>query len=177
MTKSLLVFSLVAVCFVFHACQQTIWDTPTYQKITISKDGKLIEFRVTDVKAESNPKNEYWWYNGKEIMVTKGGYTGLLLDSDYAVKGVDGSLQEQGTFKEGIKTGIWIYWTNSKLAKRMTYKNGLLDGEYNEFSNGILNLEGVYKEGVRDGKFFYYHTDTTLVQVYDQGKLIVKDEE
>ncbi|MDB9958253.1 hypothetical protein OAD42_04115 [Oceanospirillaceae bacterium] len=60
---------------------------------------------------------------------------------------------EQGSFKNGKKEGVWLwYWSNGQLSSKGNYNNGMYDGDWVGYrKDGTLVKEwtGTFKNGVK----------------------------
>ena len=56
------------------------------------------------------------------------------------------NLEYEGSYKDGIREGLWKWYENEQLSIEAYYKNGKLEGLYRAWhNNGQLLLETNYK--------------------------------
>lgn len=106
----------------------------------------------TKNKLRSNIKisKTYTWYDNVSIHETVGGYSGYLLDGKYEeFYFPSNNLCMSGEFKNGLKTGEWISWSEKGLLKeRTSWINGVLNGKKNIYAeDGTLMYIEVYRHG------------------------------
>ncbi len=121
--KKGLLFILLIISGYTHA--QTMPDMST--KVRITATDKTIVANVNEVDDISSPKVGlfYFWYYAGGIHSSQGGYSGKLLDGTYAEYYLSKGLKEQGTFKRGLKNGIWKSWNEDGILKEaIKWKNG-----------------------------------------------------
>lgn len=73
-------------------------------------------------------------------------FSGLVVDTF-----VDGQLEEQTSYKDGLKHGSEATWyNNGQLRSKCNYKNGEKDGMWIKFSkDGTVQLQKQYQDGKR----------------------------
>lgn len=121
------------------------------------------------------PNRSYYWWGGKQIQVTQGGYSGKLLDGVFTVYYLNKQLKQQGLFKKGLKYGEWKEWNEQgKLTLRTTYVEGVANGHFYKYNDlGQLQEQGTYKDGKLEGKLNKYVTaDSVSVSKYKNGVLV-----
>lgn len=95
-----------------------------------TKEGTKAIVEVDNRHKKIKPQKEvrYTWYKAKSILTTQGAYQGDLLHGVYQENYANKQLKVQGTYKYGLKNGIWRYWDEAgKLVKEENWKNGVLD--------------------------------------------------
>lgn len=95
-------------------------------RITQSDQSIVAELspQPSNFKAKSNLR--YYWYSANAIHDTQSGYSGRLLDGLYSVFYVNKNLKEQGTFKKGLKNGVWKHWKeDGSLQSETNWKYGV----------------------------------------------------
>ncbi len=72
--------------------------------------------------------------------------------------------QNRGSFKGGLRHGVWIHFhDNGEVKSQGGFKNGLKHGSWTGFyENGQLFYKGHYVEGKKDGLWVSYYDDATL---------------
>lgn len=154
---------------------EDIQDQLVKNKIVESQLGKE-EFEVTDLKIKPKINRKYFWYRAGRIHSSVGGYNGLLINNEYKRFYENHDLLEKGTFKNGVKQGVWYLWhPNGNISEKLRYNNdGLLHGYYAMLDDsGDLITKGIYNKGKKHGKWIDYQENDTLR--YSKGKLLIKD--
>jgi len=100
-----------------------------FNKVRLAESDKTILAETAPVN--SNPKAKanlfYYWYGANEIHVTQGGFSGKLLNGSYTEFYLNKNLEEQGSFKKGLKNGTWKRWNEDGTLNQVTqWKNGLI---------------------------------------------------
>jgi antitoxin component YwqK of YwqJK toxin-antitoxin module len=88
---------------------------------------------------------------------------------------LDGQLDWEQTYKDGIKNGAVKKWEGGQLTGEGTYKDGKLNGTFKEWSKGgQLISEGAFKDGKYDGVIKSWHEDGQLKreEIFKDGELI-----
>ena len=95
------------------------------------------------------PDRIYYWCKSDTILTTAGGYDGRLLDGAFAVFYPDKNLEEQGLFKNGLRSGEWkIWYPGGKLHSIVHWEDGIKVGAFTEYDiQGAKLKEGYYKNG------------------------------
>lgn len=158
---------VIFILLLVAACQPEMTMGEKYQKITISRPDSLMEFRISDEDISVEDDKEYWWYRGGEIHRQYAGYSGKLLDDSFIVYDREGRLTCEGTFKEGLKHGIWKKWLAGDLVSMIEYKNGVRSGKYERYRDGKVMVSGKFRKGYKDGPFLY---QTDSVEIFIKYK-------
>jgi len=159
--KRLLFLSILL--FVYHAKGQS-WEemynaARKANTITFHDNaGSKFIFDVKDSQKHARTDRTYHWYQARQIHVSRGGYSGKLLDGDYTQFYANKGLATKGTFKNGLKSGKWKYWNEKgQLLKLSRWKKGKESGPYLLFDSvGRVMERGKFSEGNRDGKISIY---------------------
>ncbi len=154
---------------------EDIQDQLVKTKIVESGLGKE-EFKVTDLKIKSKKSKRYFWYRAGRVHNSVGGYDGMLLNNEYKRFYENHDLRERGTFKNGVKKGVWYLWhPNGNVSEKIKYNNdGLPHGYYAMLDDsGDLIIEGNYNKGKRHRKWIDYQENDTIR--YRHGKLLIED--
>jgi len=121
------------------------------QTIRLAVPAGYIEASVLDegtTAAANEPELEYHWFRAQQLQVTVGGAAGRLLDGPYQAFHPDGQLLEAGTFKKGVKNGVWRTWRNNgDLASVVDWKNGRLHGDSTGYAHGSVVRQTIYRRG------------------------------
>lgn len=124
---------------------------PSTRPISLSEKGIKTETSIslepTSKKIDGN--RFYYWYKANKIMVTQGGFSGMLLHGDFKAFYRDDQLKESGVFKFGLKHGNWTEWDESGyIIKIVSWNRGIRHGETIEYSgNGEIKKVTVYDRG------------------------------
>jgi len=89
--------------------------------ISIEDSNSIILFHLYSkaVAYKAKVDRMYYWFSGKKVMITQGGYDKNLLHGSYKVRYKNKQIKTKGQFKKGLKTGEWTSW----------YENGVLAGK------------------------------------------------
>ncbi len=153
----------IIILFVFFNCGYCFSQEKAYtsSKEKIYKDANFIyEFQIRNKESNIKPKKEvsYFWYKSKTIHSSFFDYSGKLLHGDYVkLEKNTSQLLEKGTFKKGIKIGVWKTWyTTGVLKTNESWKDGFKHGTYEEYNKkGLLVQRGNYKKGLKKGRWKY----------------------
>lgn len=98
------------------------------------------------------------------------------LHGSYLVLSKDRKLITAGTFRLGLRVGVWKQWYHSgELQKQWHYYRGEESGRCNYFdSSGKLVLSEKYKHGLKHGKIKQYVGDSIIIIRYANGHIIAK---
>nr|WP_319570066.1 hypothetical protein [uncultured Draconibacterium sp.] len=136
--------------------------------ITIKADGYYHLFYVPYSIKKVNVENDvtYYWFTNGEIHQNTGGYSGQLLQSTYQKTTLEGSLVEQGTFKNGVKDGVWKIWDlNGNLTKIENWKQGFKYGKsYCIDPNTEKRIITEYKDDQKHGWELQFQNDSLILQ-------------
>lgn len=144
--------------------------SPDLQK-RIVRDGEFdIECYIYPKKDVSlNGKKTYYWFKSGRVHQSKSGIGGSVLHDSYTKYYRSKQLAEKGTFKKGLKIGIWKNWhENGNLKTREVWKNGFLDGVYTLYnSDGTLAESGKYRNNRKVGRWINFVTQDTTYHKKD----------
>lgn len=96
-------------------------------KVRITLPDKVIVAGIEPARSSisAKPNVFYYWYSAGAVHQTQGGYSGKLLDGQYTEYYLDRSLKQQGSFKKGLKVGLWKNWAeNGALLSLTKWKHG-----------------------------------------------------
>lgn len=148
-------------------------------RIRISDNDKsiLAELQTADDWVSVDPHKTYYWYSSNAVHTTQGGYSGKLLNGSYTEYYLNKNLREQGTFKNGLKTGVWKSWNDQGgLLSFMTWQDGTKSGKFELLDDkGMVKTSGTYRSNLLDGIVkSYVSADSATVVKYKNGKVIAK---
>ncbi|CAN5280424.1 hypothetical protein BH09BAC6_BH09BAC6_10840 [soil metagenome] len=98
-----------------------------FDKVRISDSTKTVLAEIMPVTSAPAIKSNlyYFWYSANKIHSTQGGYSGKLLNGRYIEYFLNKNLKEQGTFKKGLKEGIWKSWNEDGMLRQVImWKSG-----------------------------------------------------
>ena len=104
------------IIIVFCCVAKTMFgqDLPNsgFEKVRLLDAGNVIvaEIKVSNKSVHAKKDLFYAWYQANAIHSTQGGYSGKLLNGLYTEYYQNKNLKEQGTYKNGLKTGSWRDW-------------------------------------------------------------------
>lgn len=143
-------------------CQQ-ITKVKQHQRIYLSPPSQKIVADVLHKKTKKKLgiKRTYFWYDNSNIHQSVGGASGYLLDGSFSSYYFpSGNLNEQGTFRYGLKKGKWIKWhENGKIQEVSYFKRGFVHNKKYEYNIGghLLSVKR-YKNSILSGKSTTYDT-------------------
>ena len=120
---------LIVLCFLpFCSYAQKLSDYG-FDKVRIVEADKIIQAEIKPFTSDPGikPNRIYYWYSDNGIHTSQGGFSGKLLNGRYEASYLNHNLKEQGTFKKGLKDGVWKSWNDDgTLSEAANWKNGLL---------------------------------------------------
>ena len=125
-----------------------------------SKQGEIWLAKHPKAPKIQRGKQEYCSHKRKKILH----YREYWFDSSV--------VRATGTFKKGLRHGVWSYWypSGTSLAKG-TFEKDLPTGLWSFFdAKGALRAEGRFRSGYQHGLWHYFDQDTLKVGVYKKGK-------
>jgi hypothetical protein len=140
----------------------------------ISDENFRYEFYVTDKSITPKPNKVYYWFKGGAIHSAQGGFGGDLLNDVFLKTYHSNQIAEHGTFKNGVKVGIWKTWhPNGSIESTQKWSKGLQTGMYYKYNkNSVITEKGCYENGQKQGKWYdFVKKDTTS---YRNGVPITK---
>lgn len=122
------------------------------QAIRLGTDSGYVSAQVTDAPLKRmRADREYHWVRSQNMMVTRGGVGGAVLDGSFSAFHPNGQLREQGEFRRGLKHGEWRTWdrTGRSMVSAQWHK-GLRHGlEIHYAADGSIAGRSHYKKGVQ----------------------------
>ncbi len=98
-------------------------------RVRIIQADKIILAEIKPLKSSPDIKSNlfYYWYDANQIHSSQGGFSGKLLNGQYAEFYLNKNLKQQGVFKKGLKDGVWKSWNeDGTLSAQSTWKNGAI---------------------------------------------------
>jgi len=140
----------------------------------IEKLDTSITFDVCSVNpsVSVNETSSYSWYKDGEIMETKGGFSGRLLDGRYASFFGNKNLRERGAYVKGRKEGKWTKWhPNGKINEVSYWRMGVKQGKYMLYNDlGQRMLYAHFRHDKLNGTLTSYEKDKVLAKTrYKNG--------
>jgi len=120
---------LVVLLFVCSVASAQVYPDYGLTKIRLTDSGRTIELEINPVKHEPVVKTSlfYYWYSANQLHVTQGGYGGQLLNGAFTEYYQNKNLKEQGSFKRGLKDGVWKSWnTDGTLKQVVKWEEGVV---------------------------------------------------
>ena len=148
--------------------------TDPYSIKRISDKDFRYEFYTTNKKVNVKHDKEYFWFKGGLIHKAEGGVAGQVLDGAFKKHYHSNQLAEQGTFKKGLKVGLWKTWfENGTTKSTQEYSSGLKQGKFFSYNvEGKMLEKGYYKSGKKHGFWInFVKQDTTR---YKNGVIFIK---
>ena len=151
--------TFTAVCQEIPATREVI-----YQQNDLTIHANILLFSKTKI---FDTQHYYTFYHDNKIQALQGACSGYLLVGFYSAFYSDSNtLQTQGQYRQGLKSGVWKTWhPNGTILKSEHWKYGKLNGIFSEFDEkGNLTKTGSYLNGQPEGAF----------SIYVQGTLVEK---
>ena len=155
--------SLLLLCLTTYIAVGQSFKSPsemTRYKIVVNMGDLTIKTSVLNSNKKIRPKSGhiYLWYTSNKILETEEGFDGRIVDGQFKVFYINDQLKEQGTVKNGLRAGRWIYWySNGRVNEKIRWKKGQKWGEYKLFNNdGELIASGHFKKNRLHGRFVTY---------------------
>jgi len=99
-----------------------------FNKVRITLSDLTILAEINPVSSNPTVKSNlfYFWYEANAIHSTQGGFSGKLLNGLYSEYYPERNLKRQGSFKKGLKSGLWKSWNrDGTLAELTKWKMGI----------------------------------------------------
>jgi hypothetical protein len=152
-----------------------------HSRVYVNEPNQSIKTEVLSKKNsfDADENRTYYWYANNQILSTKGGFDGKLLDGKYSSFYLNNNLKESGNFKNGVKSGEWRSWYETgQLKESIRWKKGMRKGHcemYNEKGEKILTSN--YKNDLLNGKQLSYQFGKVLfTKKYKKGAEIIPKE-
>lgn len=150
--------------------------SPNKRSVSVNTADSIVRAEIwnTETTIKPSPELDYYWYHAGVINHNHGGYSGKLLHGKYETFDNQRNLIAQGSFANGVMTGIWNRWySNGNIRFSGEYKEGKLIGIVKAYTkDGKLLSAVTYAKGLMDGKALFYGTDTVISRKYKAGKEI-----
>ena len=158
--------TLFYITILFFLCSFT---TSTLKKV--SDENYRYEFYTTAKQVKAKTHKTYFWFKGGKIHMAKAGVAGTLLQGDFKKYYHSNQLAEQGTFKLGVKHGVWKTWYESGVLKSLEhYTQGVKTGKALYYTTtASIQEKGNYHKDFKNGKWINYTTQDTLF--YKKGEV------
>jgi len=133
---------------------QKMEDVVKNRMVVITTVDSTVKAFILNHKIDIKPDNKlsYYWYRNNQVNKNQGGYSGYLLDGCYEVYDNDKNMLKKGTFKKGLKTGIWKSWDKEgNLFSEIHWDKGQKDGKEIIYTNGKKAIN-YYKNGEETDK-------------------------
>jgi antitoxin component YwqK of YwqJK toxin-antitoxin module len=170
------IYTITLVCLYHCSFGQKMPDYGLH-KIRITDTDRTILAEIIPVNAPPETRNNltYYWYAANRIHTLQGGFSGQLLNGKYTEAFLNTNLRMEGTFKKGLKDGIWKDWNErGVLLQVVKWKNGIRSGLFSFYKpDGSLKQTGEYHEDRLDGAVILYEgPDSARTTYYDHGRAL-----
>lgn len=157
-SKILITFFLTAVLFGTFSFNS--YDL----KKRITDKSFRYEFYTTHENVKVKTNRFYYWFKGGAIHSSEFDYSGELLEGGYEKFYLNNQLAEKGSFKKGLKVGLWKTWhTNGAIETKQNWKNGQKSGVFLHYNDqGELIEKGRFRGNKKHGRWHHYKTKDTL---------------
>ncbi|HTK19617.1 MAG TPA: hypothetical protein VL442_08900 [Mucilaginibacter sp.] len=121
---------IILIFFCFLSVSVYAQKIPDYGlnrvRITQRDQSIIAELEPESSAVSAKSSLHYYWYSANIIHETQGGYSGRLLGGQYSVFYPNKTLKEQGSFRKGLKVGVWKIWQeDGTLLAATTWKHGI----------------------------------------------------
>jgi len=134
---------------------------------------------IPEKKFSAQPAKIYFWYRPDTILMTKGGYSGRILDGSYKEYFPDKNLKVKGQFAKGLKEGEWTFWhPNGQMREVEHWKAGFKQGLVIKYNNqGAKIAQEFYKNDLRKGMQLQFNAakQTFDTAFFKNGIRVIKD--
>lgn len=83
------------------------------------------------------------------------------LDTTVVLTNYRNEIVAEGTYKNGLAVGIWVYYFNNILKSRYTYNKGIYNEKIEFYSNGYPRLYGNKRTNL---SLYYFETDSAVIK-------------
>lgn len=151
----------VSYAIIVHLPEDSIWSVKEYDmNNVILSSGYYRDEQMTV------PHGKFIYYEQKSASLQN---DTSLFDKITSV------VRLTGYYVEGVKTGIWLDYSNGTKSGLATYQKNMLNGLYQTFNiyTGKVLTEGYYVNGIREGDWCLLDADSTAIytDVYAKGKV------
>lgn len=201
MIKNLLAFTfLLSISLNTQAQNELVKDTTYLRYNRTPGSEKLANYMVVRTKLPSGMYEFEEYYKFTSPMMLKKKYIGYgngKKDGAYQEYDREGFIEEEGSYTEDKKEGLWTYYKNGQLSCKVSYTNDEKEGTATYYANneelytwqfhngksdgfnrsyyedGTLKFEGTYINGELEGTSIDYDKkgDTSVVAIHKNGKL------
>jgi len=150
-------------------------------RVLLTRADTSYEFyaRIPEKKVSVHPAKNYFWYRPDTILMTKGGYSGRILDGSYKEYFPDKNLKVKGQFAKGLKEGEWTFWhPNGQMREVEHWKAGVREGLIIKYNNqGAKIAQEFYKNDLRRGMQLQFNAakQTFDTVFFKNGIQVIKD--
>ncbi|MDP2721466.1 MAG: hypothetical protein Q8O72_01810 [Bacteroidales bacterium] len=177
----LILFFLVTRVF----CQSEYYASKT-RWVSVETVGGESRFEIlTEWRENTLQLNKhYYFYDRGKMSFSQGAFAGYLLNGQYLrFRKNSTNLAEKGRFRNGLKTGKWIQWSeNGTIVEVENWKRGLKNGTSTSYdSSQQMTSKRNYKNGELSGWQYQYENEEEVQkkkyrhnQINEKGFLGVK---
>lgn len=144
------------------------------QKRIINNTDFDYEFYITNEEVKHPKQGKlYYWYKSGAIHSSRSDIGGSVLHDSYTKYYKSSQLAEKGSFKLGLKDGIWKSWNEQgELQVVETWKKGFKHGIFKQYDSvGKMIVKGHYQNHKQHGTWIDYVKKDTLY--YKDGNKII----
>lgn len=147
------------------------------QSIRIATGSGYIVAHVVDVSSrrQVHTDRNYHWVRAQTLTITQGGIGGPALHGSFISYFPEGQLQEQGSFRHGLKEGEWRTWgVSGRLTIQEHWNKGRLHGRVLQFGDGKVVSHRVLH--YRNGRLIEKRSDTLSTQaIHNNTRVTMTD--
>jgi hypothetical protein len=170
---------IILVIFVLNASVAAAQKIPDsgFNHVRLNGDNRTLSFETLPVNSPYRPvlSKTYFWYAAGQVQITRGGYSGKLLNGYYRTYFLNKNLAEEGTFNAGLRDGTWKKWNEAGLLQEVSsWKDGLRNGLSSVFDDsGRLKSDAHYQKDLLEGTSKEYNNgDSVVIKHYHKGRMV-----
>jgi len=149
---------------------KSYYESGRLKTVTQFKDSDTLEYLTsyfdtsgTKLVSNGNGTIKENYYSKKPKLVTT--YKNGLKDGVHKSWNANGTVKEEGAYKDGLQTSNWKYYffVSGKIYQEIGFIEGEKHGFFEEhMPNEIVSIKGNYKHGKKDSIWAYYFEDGQL---------------
>lgn len=172
--KLIYTFFFLFICYTAFGQKKPDYSV---RKIRITDTDRTILAEIIPINSSPEPQSglTYYWYATNKVHTLQGGYSGQLLNGAYTETYLNHNLRTQGTFKKGLKDGIWKDWDErGTLIQIVNWRAGIRSGPFSFFNpDGSLKESGEYHVNELNGPIVFREgPDSVRTIYYSNGKAL-----
>lgn len=174
-----LILPILFFCMLLISCNQElkeiVYDPRSSAEINVNDTLIRLTYLPSNlmIKQKIDINTYYHWFSKDQIFISKGNYSGNVLDGVYEENFPEGQLKAKGYFNLGLKDKQWVYYyQNGKIKRIEQWKKGLIERDVLYYDkNQYLARRTHYLKGLKHGLDIFYHMDSVVSKTrYVKGR-------